>query len=271
MGSMYRSVISVWEKASVEKEATTIMKIWQKRIKRTMDVFGAVIGFVFLSPVLMIVAVLIWVTMGRPVLFRQRRPGFHGKPFEMLKFRTMRPPRHGEEAALTDAKRLTNLGRLLRKTSLDELPELWNVLRGEMSLVGPRPLLMHYLPYFTERELCRHNMRPGITGWAQINGRNTASWDERLENDIWYLENWSLWLDLRIVLATIKFSCLSKNVVTDPRRTMKNLDEERANVDHKTSVVEHQADRQYGSQHSAKPHSYTTTFQPSVRNDDSHE
>jgi sugar transferase EpsL len=204
------------------------MKTWQKRTKRARDVLLAAAGFVVLSPVLLGVAVAVRLAMGRPILFRQQRPGLHGMPFEIMKFRTMIPPREGEDASRTDAKRLTRLGRMLRRTSLDELPELWNVLRGDMSLVGPRPLLMRYLPYFTQREMRRHAVRPGMTGWAQIHGRNEASWEERLANDAWYVENWSLGLDLRILLATARHAVLGTGVVVNPRSAMKNLDEERS-------------------------------------------
>ncbi|EAP77329.1 putative UDP-galactose phosphate transferase [Roseovarius nubinhibens ISM] len=142
--------------------------------------------------------------MGSPVFFRQTRPGRHGIPFEMVKFRTMRDAIDADGRPLPDAERLTKLGRFLRSSSLDELPELWNVLKGEMSLVGPRPLLMEYLPLYSPEQARRHEVRPGVTGWAQVNGRNAISWDEKFALDVWYVDNRSLWLDLKIIWLTIR-------------------------------------------------------------------
>jgi lipopolysaccharide/colanic/teichoic acid biosynthesis glycosyltransferase len=142
--------------------------------------------------------------MGSPVFFRQTRPGLHGRPFEMIKFRTMRDAVDAQGRPLPDAERLTRLGRFLRSSSLDELPELWNVLRGEMSLVGPRPLLMEYLPLYSPEQARRHELRPGVTGWAQVNGRNAISWEEKFALDVWYVDNRSLWLDLEIIWLTIR-------------------------------------------------------------------
>ena len=173
-------------------------------MKRLFDIFGAAIGLVLLSPVLAVVAFLIWRRMGVPVLFRQTRPGLHGKPFEMVKFRTMRDAVDAEGNPLPDAERLTRLGRFLRSSSLDELPELWNVLKGEMSLVGPRPLLMEYLPLYSPEQARRHEVRPGVTGWAQVNGRNAISWDQKFALDVWYVDNQSLRLDLKIIWLTIR-------------------------------------------------------------------
>lgn len=172
-------------------------------MKRLLDIIFASVALLLLSPVLLVAALAILLTMGRPVLFRQKRPGLHGKPFEIVKFRTMRALRPGEDAIAADGLRLTKLGRFLRATSLDELPELWNVLKGEMSLVGPRPLLMHYLPLYSPEQARRHEVRPGVTGWAQVNGRNALSWDDKFALDIWYVDHRSLWLDLRIIGATI--------------------------------------------------------------------
>jgi len=169
-----------------------------------MDIIGAGVGLLLLSPVFAVVALLIWRQMGAPVLFRQTRPGRRGKPFRMIKFRTMREAVDADGAALPDAERLTGLGRALRSSSLDELPELWNVLTGEMSLVGPRPLLMEYLPLYSADQARRHDMRPGLTGWAQVNGRNAISWEEKFALDIWYVDNHSLWLDLRILWLTVR-------------------------------------------------------------------
>jgi lipopolysaccharide/colanic/teichoic acid biosynthesis glycosyltransferase len=172
-------------------------------VKRLVDAAVAAGALVVLSPLLLAVAVLVRVRLGEPVLFRQRRPGLHGRPFVMVKFRTMREARDARGAALPDAERLTPLGRFLRASSLDELPELWNVLRGDMSLVGPRPLLMEYLPLYTPEQARRHEVRPGITGWAQVNGRNAISWEEKFALDVWYVDNRSLALDARILVATL--------------------------------------------------------------------
>ena len=173
-------------------------------MKRIIDILGAGLGLLLLSPVLAIVAYKIGREMGSPVLFRQTRPGRHGKPFQMIKFRTMRDAIDADGHPLPDAERLTKLGRFLRSSSLDELPELWNVLKGEMSLVGPRPLLMEYLPLYSEEQARRHEVRPGVTGWAQVNGRNAISWDEKFALDLWYVDNRSLWLDLKIIWQTIR-------------------------------------------------------------------
>jgi len=157
---------------------------------------------ILLSPVLIILAALVWVYLGKPVFFRQQRPGMHGQPFEMLKFRTMTDAVDASGQLLADAKRLTPFGRWLRTTSLDELPELWNVLKGDMSIVGPRPLLMQYLPLYTPEQAKRHAVRPGVTGWAQINGRNALSWEQKFALDTWYVEHRSMVLDLKIILLT---------------------------------------------------------------------
>ncbi len=172
-------------------------------IKRLIDVAGAATAAVILLPALAWLALAVAAANGRPILFRQRRPGLGGKPFTIYKFRTMRVPRADEVYYLTDEQRMTRLGRFLRATSLDELPELWNVLRGEMSLVGPRPLLMEYLGEYTAEELRRHEMRPGITGWAAVNGRNSLLFKDRLKLDVWYVDNWSPGLDVRILVMTI--------------------------------------------------------------------
>lgn len=172
--------------------------------KRVLDILGAGIGLLLLSPVLLVVSLLILRQMGRPVFFRQIRPGLHGRPFGMVKFRTMRDALDAEGNPLPDSERLTRLGRFLRSSSLDELPELWNVLRGEMSLVGPRPLLVEYLPLYSPFQARRHEVRPGVTGWAQVNGRNAITWDEKFALDVWYVDNQSLWLDLRIIGLTIR-------------------------------------------------------------------
>jgi len=168
--------------------------------KRILDAVVASLGLIVLSPLLAVVAGSIWLTMGRPVLFRQLRPGCGGRLFTLVKFRTMRVTNAG--APGDDAARLTRVGQFLRSTSLDELPELWNVVRGEMSLVGPRPLLPEYLPLYSAEQARRHEVRPGITGWAQVNGRNAVAWPERLALDVWYVDHLSLGLDLRILWRT---------------------------------------------------------------------
>jgi lipopolysaccharide/colanic/teichoic acid biosynthesis glycosyltransferase len=197
-------------------------------IKRALDVAvsGAVLAAT--APLLAAVGAAIAVKMGRPVVFSHARPGKDEKLFQMYKFRTMTDARGPDGEPLPDAERITPLGRFLRKTSLDELPALLNVLKGEMSLVGPRPLMVQYLPYFTDRERLRHTVRPGITGWAQIHGRNEVPWDRRLALDVWYVENQSLWLDLKILAATARMVLKREGVVVVPRSTMLNLDEERA-------------------------------------------
>lgn len=173
-------------------------------MQRIFDILAASVGLIVFSPVLIVVAILVGRHMGRPVLFRQVRPGLHGVPFRMVKFRSMRDAVDANGVPLSDAERLTRLGRFLRASSLDELPELWNVLKGEMSLVGPRPLLMEYLPLYSPEQARRHEVRPGVTGWAQVNGRNALSWEEKFALDLWYVENRSLWLDLKIVWMTIR-------------------------------------------------------------------
>ena len=173
-------------------------------IKRIFDTFAASVALVILMPVLLFIATWIRWEMGSPVLFRQSRPGRDGTPFEMIKFRTMRNAIDADGHPLPDAERLTKLGRFLRSRSIDELPELWNVLKGDMSLVGPRPLLMEYLPLYSPEQARRHEVRPGVTGWAQVNGRNAISWDKKFALDVWYVDNRSLWLDMKIIWFTIR-------------------------------------------------------------------
>lgn len=172
-------------------------------MKRLLDFFVAGSALIVLSPVLVLVAGAILLTMGRPILFRQPRGGRGGKPFQILKFRTMNAARDGSGALLPDAQRLTVLGRFIRATSLDELPQAWNVLTGDMSLVGPRPLLAAYVPRYNPRQRRRLEVRPGMTGWAQIHGRNALSWEEKFEHDVWYVEHHTFLLDLRILVATL--------------------------------------------------------------------
>ena len=174
-----------------------------KAVKRAIDASLATVALIALSPVLALTIISLLVAQGRPILFRQSRPGLGGKPFRIIKFRTMRAILPGEIAHLTDERRVTRIGRVLRSTSIDELPELLNVMKGEMSLVGPRPLLMEYLDAYTERQRRRHDMRPGVTSWAAVNGRHRLRFDERLELDVWYVDHWSLSLDLRIMAITM--------------------------------------------------------------------
>jgi sugar transferase EpsL len=198
--------------------------------KRGLDLTIAILALILASPLIVAVSILIFVRLGRPVFFRQQRPGINARPFYVYKFRTMMLATHRDGRQLTDSERMGRLGKLVRRLSLDELPQLWNVIRGDMSLVGPRPLLMKYLPYFTEEERIRFQVRPGITGWAQIRGRNHSSWSQRFADDVWYVRNWSLWLDLKILAITIKRVLRSEGVANDARAVMLNLDEERADM-----------------------------------------
>lgn len=172
-------------------------------MKRAVDLGAAAIGLLVLWPLIAVVALAIRGNMGPPVFFRQVRPGLLGVPFTLVKFRTMTNERSSTGEWLSDAERLTRLGRFLRRTSLDELPQMWNVLKGDLSLVGPRPLLMDYLPRYTPFQMRRHEAKPGVTGWAQVNGRNAITWEEKFDLDVWYVDNWSFWLDLKIILMTV--------------------------------------------------------------------
>ena len=172
-------------------------------VKRCIDIIAAGFGLIVLSPLLVVTAFAVSIRMGSPVVFKQMRPGLHGRSFNMYKFRTMTDERDANGALLADEQRLTRLGRFLRSTSLDELPELFNVLKGDMSLVGPRPLLIQYLDRYTLEQARRHEVKPGITGWAQVNGRNAITWEEKFALDVWYVDNQSLWLDMRILAMTV--------------------------------------------------------------------
>ncbi|HYZ26483.1 MAG TPA: sugar transferase [Geminicoccaceae bacterium] len=194
--------------------------------KRTIDVLGAAIGMVALAPILLPIALLVWRSLGAPVLFRQVRPGLHGRPFELLKFRTMTDARDATGALRPDAERLTGFGKWLRGTSLDELPELINVLRGDMSLVGPRPLLVEYLDHYSAEQARRHDVRPGITGWAAVNGRNATSWERRLALDVWYVDHWSLWLDLKILFMTVAKVLKREGISAEGHATMPRFDQD---------------------------------------------
>lgn len=195
--------------ASVQRAATAQMQRktpqcgWRLFAKKSLDRVIATLVLLLLGPLFLAVGVAVWMGLGTPVLFRQQRPGLNGRPFQILKFRTMLNRTDAYGKILSDEQRLTGLGRFLRSTSLDELPEFWNVLRGELSLVGPRPLLMQYLDRYTPEQAHRHDALPGITGWAQINGRNDLSWEEKFALDVWYVDNWSLRLDFIILLRTV--------------------------------------------------------------------
>lgn len=173
-------------------------------VKRLTDIFVSSVGLLVFSPVIVGVSLAILVRLGRPTLFRQQRPGYNGQPFYVYKFRTMISQTERDGIPLNDAQRLTPLGRIIRQLSLDELPQLWNVLKGDMSLIGPRPLLMEYLPLYTPEQMRRHDMRPGITGLAQVSGRNEVPWEKKFELDVWYVDHWSLWLDMKIFVLTIQ-------------------------------------------------------------------
>ena len=172
--------------------------------KRPFDLALSLSALLVLAPVVAVLALLVRVKLGAPVFFRQQRPGLHGKPFRMVKFRTMTDARDAQGNLLPDADRLTSFGKFLRSSSLDELPELWNVVVGDMSLVGPRPLLMQYLDRYTPEQARRHEVRPGVTGWAQVNGRNAISWEQKFAYDVWYVDNLSFWLDLKILALTVR-------------------------------------------------------------------
>lgn len=189
-------------------------------LKRLFDLLAAALGLLLLAPLLLALAWLVRRRIGAPVLFRQLRPGLHGRPFALLKFRSMREALDERGRPLPDAERLTPFGRFLRATSLDELPELWNVLRGDMSLVGPRPLLIEYLPLYTPEQARRHAVRPGITGWAQVNGRNALSWEEKFRLDVWYVDHRSLRLDLRILLLTLRQVLAREGINAEGEATM---------------------------------------------------
>ncbi|MGD9698652.1 sugar transferase [Acinetobacter sp.] len=189
-------------------------------LKRVLDVVIASTALLLLSPVYFFVAYKVRKNLGSPVLFRQLRPGLHGKPFEMIKFRSMKDAVDENGNPLPDSERLTPFGQMLRSSSLDEMPELWNVIKGDMSIVGPRPLLMEYLPLYNSEQAKRHNVRPGMTGHAQVNGRNAISWEEKFKLDTWYVENQSLWLDFKIMLKTVKKVIAKDDISAEGEATM---------------------------------------------------
>ena len=189
-------------------------------MKRLQDIMFSICGLLILCPVISILIFLVFVNLGRPIVFKQARPGKNGKTFQMLKFRTMKNSVDSNGHPLPDNERLTKFGKLLRSTSLDELPGLWCVLKGDMSLVGPRPLLVEYLPLYSDEQARRHKVRPGITGWAQVNGRNAISWEDKFKLDVWYVDNQSFWLDIKILFLTVKKVFIREGISADGEATM---------------------------------------------------
>ena len=192
--------------------------------KRLFDFIAASIGLLVLLPVFMVLSLVVRLNLGSPVFFRQLRPGQNGHAFEMVKFRSMLQTQNKDGQPLPDEERVTSLGNFLRSTSLDELPELWNVLKGDMSLVGPRPLLMEYLPLYSEEQARRHEVRPGVTGWAQVNGRNAISWEEKFKLDVWYVDNRSFWLDLKILVLTVRKVVVREGISAEGEVTMSKFE-----------------------------------------------
>jgi len=189
-------------------------------MKRTFDIFVVLISLLLLMPIYFLVILVVKIKIGSPIFFKQLRPGLEGKAFNIYKFRTMTNECDSNGVLLSDNKRLTQFGKFLRSTSLDELPSLWSVLKGDMSLVGPRPLLVEYLPLYSERQSRRHEVRPGITGWAQVNGRNAISWDQKFELDVWYVDNQSIWLDVKIIWLTLKKVIVRNGITAQGDATM---------------------------------------------------
>jgi sugar transferase EpsL len=185
--------------------------------KRLLDIILSVAILLISSPIILIVSLIIWITHGRPIFFYHERPGIQGKPFNLIKFRSMQNATDKNGNLLPDSERITRFGQFIRKTSIDELPELINVLRGDMSLVGPRPLLMQYLSRYSEEQFRRHEVLPGVTGWAQVNGRNAISWEEKFMLDLWYIDHWSFWLDIKILFMTI-WNVISGEGISQPGR-----------------------------------------------------
>ena len=200
-------------------------------LKRQIDIAISIIGLVLLSPLLVVIALLVRYKLGKPVIFRQYRPGLYGKPFEIVKFRSMRDACDKQGRKLSEKERLTPFGQRLRATSLDELPELWNVLKGDMSLLGPRPLLMEYLPYYSAHQARRHEVRPGVTGWAQVNGRNGISWESKFDYDIWYVDNQTFLLDVKILLLTVKKVFLREGISYSSDVAMPNFKQSKLHND----------------------------------------
>ena len=198
-----------------------------KALKRTMDILGSATALHVFGPLMLVIALLVWARMGRPILFRQVRPGLHEKPFSIYKFRSMKHGVDAEGNLLSDEERLGRFGNALRNLSLDELPQLINILRGDMSIVGPRPLLYDFFPYYSPEEMRRHAVKPGVTGLAQINGRNNLNWDDRLKMDIFYVDHWTVWMDIQIILKTVKTVLTRDGVKTEGHATFLRLDDYR--------------------------------------------
>lgn len=196
-------------------------------LKRLMDITGALVGLALAAPILLWAGVMVWRTMGTPIFFKQVRPGIHKKAFAILKFRTMKNATDKDGKPLGDAERLTKFGDFLRRSSIDELPQFLNILKGEMSFVGPRPLLFEYFPYYSETEMRRHEVKPGVTGWAQIHGRNNLDWDKKLAMDVWYVDHANLWLDIKIIIRTILVVLRREGVAQDGHATFLRLDDAR--------------------------------------------
>jgi sugar transferase EpsL len=196
------------------------MSFYARVIKRSLDLVIVLVAAPLLLPLALVLALMVRVRIGTPVLFRQVRPGHKARPFVLLKFRTMNATRDEQGRLLSDEKRLTKLGKTLRRFSLDELPQLWNVLIGEMSLVGPRPLLLQYVERYSPEQARRHQVKPGMTGWAQVNGRNALSWEERFQQDVWYVDHWSLWLDVKIIAKTVRKVYSQEGISKDGHATM---------------------------------------------------
>ena len=189
--------------------------IYKRYVKRLIDIIISLIALLLLWPIMILVAILVWINLGRPIIFKQERPGLNGKIFTLYKFRSMKPEYGENGRLLSKEERLTKFGKILRSTSLDELPGLWNVLKGDMSIVGPRPLLVEYLKYYNEEQMRRHDVRPGMTGWTAVNGRAKLSWDEKFKMDIWYVDNVSFMLDIKIVLKTLLTVVKRENIPSD--------------------------------------------------------
>ena len=196
-------------------------------LKRSMDITGALVGITLFSPIMLATAIGVRITMGSPVIFRQIRPGKDQKPFGIYKFRSMKSGQNDHGVVLSDADRLTKFGTFIRNYSLDELPQFFNILKGDISFVGPRPLLFDYFPYYTETEMRRHEVNQGVTGWAQVHGRNNLNWDDRLKMDVWYVDNWTIWLDIKILLMTIKTVLTREGVTQEGHATFFRLDDAR--------------------------------------------
>jgi len=215
-----RNTLNVFSRKSViQSETLDVLQI----MKRILDILISMLGLILLSPILLLTAILVCIKLGRPVLFRQKRPGLHAEPFFVYKFRTMTDQKDAEGQLLPDDIRLTHFGKLLRKLSLDELPQLFNVIRGDLSLVGPRPLLMEYLPLYSTEQARRHEVRPGITGWAQVNGRNAISWEEKFKLDVWYVDNQSFLLDVKILWMTLVKVFIREGISQEGQATMEKF------------------------------------------------